>query len=350
MNESDIPFEGKFADYEYSIEQKTVSFQQVFEAYLYKNEDLNKNSESRLAYQKYFPELLHIFQRKHGAIKECYYDSQARAGAVLTEKDDFYFELYELYDETLENMGIRELLNQCSWLHIECLELPRGKDRRVLTEKIYDICTDLLSLIDTRKRVNTNEHCAGGVESILAMSREELKRTQERYKLSAQRQAQFNYFMGMLIGIAVVLMSAMADWRKFVKPDLIKSDNATFSFEVLSMCLLFGGVGAVVSVMSRMTLDGLILDIRVGFIQLVLLGVFRPIIGAVFGVVLYLIIASKLLPIEVTSTKEQLFFAALAFLAGFSERWAQDMFALTESRLTGTRKNAQHSESVQTKP
>ena len=45
-----------------------------------------------------------------------------------------------------------------------------------------------------------------------------------------------------------------------------------------------------------------------------------------FGIALYVFVTTGLVPFAVPADdlKQQLFFAGLAFLAGFSERWAQD--------------------------
>jgi hypothetical protein len=57
----------------------------------------------------------------------------------------------------------------------------------------------------------------------------------------------------------------------------------------------------------------------------VLAGSFRPVIGAVFGAVLYVLVCGGLLPLAAPGPDQKcLFFAGLAFVAGFTERWAQD--------------------------
>ena len=60
-------------------------------------------------------------------------------------------------------------------------------------------------------------------------------------------------------------------------------------------------------------------------------GVFRLIIGAVFGAAMFVLVSAGLVPIAVPDSAEKVnfFFAGLAFLAGFSERWAQDTIVRT---------------------
>jgi len=67
------------------------------------------------------------------------------------------------------------------------------------------------------------------------------------------------------------------------------------------------------------------LDHEVGQKEARRLGAFRPFIGATFGAVLYLALASDLVQLGALSPKERNlpFYAVIAFLAGFSERWAK---------------------------
>jgi hypothetical protein len=56
-----------------------------------------------------------------------------------------------------------------------------------------------------------------------------------------------------------------------------------------------------------------------------LAGGFRPIIGAALGAALFILISGGLVPLgSANGSNGVFFFAGLAFLAGFSERWAQD--------------------------
>jgi hypothetical protein len=66
---------------------------------------------------------------------------------------------------------------------------------------------------------------------------------------------------------------------------------------------------------------------------LILVGSFRPLIGAIFGLLVYALIQSNLLPLSVASTNELYFYGVIGFLAGFSERWAPDLLQTTENGL-----------------
>jgi len=100
----------------------------------------------------------------------------------------------------------------------------------------------------------------------------------------------------------------------------------------LLVCLLAGLVGATVSVMWRMSSGKLMVDYEVPSVTLRFLGGFRPIIGSVSGMVLYILLTIGLINLtglsagtgQGTGVNLNLYFA-IAFLAGFSERLAPDM-------------------------
>ena len=64
------------------------------------------------------------------------------------------------------------------------------------------------------------------------------------------------------------------------------------------------------------------IDHELGAREVVLVGAYRPIIGAVSGIVVYFLVQTTILPLD-TSTLTLEFFVVLSFLAGFSERWTR---------------------------
>jgi hypothetical protein len=104
--------------------------------------------------------------------------------------------------------------------------------------------------------------------------------------------------------------------------------GAPLLHEPLLATPLAGGAGAVVSVMMRMTRDQLTLNYESGLPTIRLLGVIRPLLGALFGGAIYLLLAGGLISISgapKNPTDLIYFYTGIAFIAGFSERWAQDV-------------------------
>ena len=102
---------------------------------------------------------------------------------------------------------------------------------------------------------------------------------------------------------------------------LSPSHEPTYS---LFITIAMGAAGAVLSVLTRMNRrDGWGLEWEVGRKSVRFLGSIRPWIGALFAFVLYLALKSQLPDAFGTVEKELSFYATVAFLAGFTERWAQ---------------------------
>jgi|SRR5690349_10616584 len=107
---------------------------------------------------------------------------------------------------------------------------------------------------------------------------------------------------------------------------------------------LTGGIGATVSVLQRMTADKLRLDFEAAGDLIETFGAVRPFVGAVFGLALFALVESGLVAaVDVAAGDELAFFAVVGFLAGFNERFAQDMLVGSARRLSD---EAERQESV----
>jgi hypothetical protein len=161
------------------------------------------------------------------------------------------------------------------------------------------------------------------ISRALEVASEEASQAEDLCGRAVRRGAMIAYFQGMLIGIVVFsTLGAGLGWL------LSKESIAGFGEVSFLTVFIAGAVGAVVSVMSRMSSGDSWLEFETARSYLRLLGMFRPMIGAIFGVALYFGIQSGILQfIKPPSDGHALFFffAFTAFLAGFSERWASDV-------------------------
>jgi hypothetical protein len=100
-----------------------------------------------------------------------------------------------------------------------------------------------------------------------------------------------------------------------------------------------GAVGAAVSVMLRMTRGKLTVQPGLEPLQIMAVGAFRPLIEAIFALAFFLLIRGDLIPIAVPEdpTTQLYFFPAIGFIAGFSERFAQDTVKGAEASLSSVR-------------
>jgi hypothetical protein len=221
----------------------------------------------------------------------------------------------------------KELLFRCMDLHYRALQYLTPKPRKICMRMIFGIVVALLGTLDVPPSQGRQRPFSSNLTAVEALEAE-LEQARRYYDRSAQRQAQVEYFLGMVAGL-VLLLAGLVVLGLIAGSRLLR--------EPLLAAPLAGGAGAVVSVMTRMSRDQLSLNYESGVVTMRLLGVIRPLLGALFGGALYLLLAGGLLTVAQTPSDEtQLiyFYTGIAFLAGFSERWAQDV--VTGKGPTGT--------------
>jgi hypothetical protein len=168
---------------------------------------------------------------------------------------------------------------------------------------------------------------------VVASQRRELARIEEYYLRTAAKAGRIVYVTGMLIGSTLIVAAcALAAF-------LITRDAHTWGrdAEVLLLCGGAGAVGALVSVLSRMSGAGdkFSVDFEIGRPLLRRLGLYKPMVGTVFGVALYFLLASGLLKTQPPEGNLLDFYAILAFFAGFSERFTAVIFGNAERLISG---------------
>jgi hypothetical protein len=95
-----------------------------------------------------------------------------------------------------------------------------------------------------------------------------------------------------------------------------------------------GAIGSIVSIMVR--LQDFSAMKNADPLVLFLTGLSKPVVGMAFALFIFAVLKAHLLPITVTQDQEPYFFSALAFISGFSERFARDIVARTERTVHGT--------------
>lgn len=158
------------------------------------------------------------------------------------------------------------------------------------------------------------------------LMRSEAERAEFLLGVAAQRNAQARYARGMLFGTAVMA----------VVSGLVAGILALLSVPAeYAIAVPAGAVGALVSVLQRMTSGSMKLDFNAGKQMLVIFGALRPLIGGIFGMAVFVLLQGGLLPAFEVPDAALAFYAAIGFLAGFNERFAQDMLAGSAKRLSG---------------
>lgn len=194
-----------------------------------------------------------------------------------------------------------------------------GEGASYLNIELAAIQGDLLTLTDTtpdRKQAQTG----------IALSRKRITTAQSNFRIGALTRATSRYLEGMLIALAflapvsLVIGAVVQNILPFKEQPLMAT-----------ACAIAGMFGALVSVLTRISGSGLDLDYRAGRRMLHVVGFARPVLGAIFASALYFATVGGIVPLKAPADDAVrfAFFIGIGFIAGFSERYAQDMLSVT---------------------
>lgn len=311
-----------------ALKRNAVSFEQWAESYFYRQPEFNPDSRSRAAYGRCHEELFKAFEAAHGHVEKSYFCSNVVAAVVLTSSDELH-----VVSNVRASGELMAVLNDCDSLRIEATRLLRDQDLRTCLEELYAVIASVLGLLDSLASSSSDGgRSEAALGSHLTSLQAGVRAVNDYYAHSAQRSAQIDYFLGMAIGLAALSLAVL-----ILAIAISHVAIADLSVQTMLASLIAGAAGAVVSVLSRISAKQLQLDYEAGRVLLQLLGAFRPFIGAIIGTAVYFVVASGLLPIARPSsnTNQLYFYAGLAFISGFSERWAQDMLAGVVPKVPG---------------
>ena len=186
-----------------------------------------------------------------------------------------------------------------------------GVRQRICLELVVSCAAHLLSLVDTPRRQRATRR---GRRPRSTSSAPRSKKVEDYYCDAANGQAQLVYFGG----IATVMVPSPRS-----PPFGCRSAGP-----LPVAALVAGAIGAVVSVIQRINSGSFELDYDVGGPYIFFLGGLRPLIGGAFAVAVSFAFDGGLLHAPVAAGESthhrRLALLVISFLAGFSERFAQD--------------------------
>jgi len=284
--------------------------------------------ESEKLEQGYF-DAAERFEKKEGQIVRAYWCASEASAVVVTEKKKRLswlpwrrvgmLGLHRATDwVTADAPRVAELLHSGDMLAVRVNRVLTAVPRLIAMEWIFSEQSYLLGLVE-RSGGHTSRR---QTKEAAARHDDEVRRLERYYHRAGTKTARIWYFGGMVAGLAAVAcLGAVIPFviRVFGTFDLTSDAARTFY-----ACFVAGALGAMVSVMTRMrNEEGVQLDYEVGELLIIMLGAFRPILGAIFGVLTYFAIESQVLPVTPPEGARHLFYyAVFAFAAGFSERFA----------------------------
>lgn len=289
------------------------------------------------------------FEFEHGRISQGWWSTSKAAGIALTFPKIGLLksmvgaqtgaQIHRATDwETLDFPVVAAALHNADGLAVRCGEILRGTAQRIALTHIWGSEVSLLSVLESHGgRPRTDN-----IEDAVREFGHQLRVADAYYREAAARTTQIFYFWGMIVGVFLIalLTSAVAIGVHFLLGwSNLKLEAGTFALVLIAVSA--GGLGACVSAMWRISSGTFSADYEAGSTHARTIGSFRPFIGAIFGLGLYVALRAGFLPTLQANANDFYLAAFLAFLGGFSERLAPDVFAKAEARVEASAANQQ---------
>ncbi len=270
------------------------------------------------------------FEDRYGEIIGEYWSIVEPSGVALTHKK-VPLPLSPIIDDTRQfhrstdwvtrhNPALADVLFDCENLAIRVSEVLRYTSESVGLKRIMAVASHVLGVID-RDEGKLDE---AKTKRIATEENHELREIRDYYRRAGARIGLTVYTQGMIVGLLLIglllafvtvalLLWTSVDWD---------SHDSRIVTSVAA-----GAIGAFVSVLQRISSDKSKFSVHydLGKRTLYMLGSYRPVLGAVFGVFTYFVLASRILQTKPPNdTRTALYYyGSLAFVAGFSERFTQ---------------------------
>jgi hypothetical protein len=303
------------------------------------------------ASEKEYRQKLRAFQDAEGEILDAYWCWNEASAVALTasrprrltfRRRHRQMHLHRATDwATIGTPAIADLLHRLDSLAIRASEILTPTPKRIAMERIFAEQSYLLSSVETTDRKPTDSQ----LRAVIAKEGRALTEIESYYDRAAQNAGRIYYFFGMMAGLTT--LAALA--ALVVIPLVLYTDLELVELRDYLSSYSAGALGAVVSVMSRMRQDvrspqAFHVDYEVGRSPLWFLGGVRPFLGAIFGTATYFALRSGLIRLTPEGRETEFYFyALLAFLSGFSERFAHVILGQAESGATSINTGAQRS-------
>jgi hypothetical protein len=304
------------------------------------------------------------FEEEVGQIDSVYWSSRRPSAVALTigephglhnpfKDTETEVRLYRVTDwVTGDRAEIADLLHDCDLLAIRVGEVLRGASERITMRWIFSVQEHLLGFFErtdhalpsprhrwwwTPNGTRSASDMDRGEQRIVAAQRTELARIEEYYLRIAGKAGRIVYVSGMIAGalfialVCALVAIGLAVWYPH---------GWTANERYLLLSAGAGAAGALTSVLARMNSIGgsFTIDVELGRPLLRRLGLYKPFVGAIFGVAVYWILTAGLLAkaqIPKEADGRIFFYGIAAFLAGFSERFTGVIFGGAERLIAG---------------
>ena len=314
------------------LESGLVSLDQLIAARRASQPNVNPDPQSRQQVLRLVPKLESMYANARGGqLTDSYFCRYLGAAVTLSGNHEIHLR-YPPEAVACVSPEFEEAIWRCTALARHDFTPLDAQDRVASLKMLHSLVVYLLGVLDAQHAPAQPDTDGGvararrvetAIENAIETANDELDRTAAFIAQAGRRRALRNYMQAIPVGIVGLVGLGVLLTRVPVL-DL----NLALTLGILTA----GSAGAIVSVMSRLTSNKFHIDERPGSFGVFLAGAFRPLLGALFGVALYVFVGSGIFPALTVPAgeKESLFFYAIAFLAGFSERFAADVITSTE--------------------
>jgi hypothetical protein len=308
-----------------------ATFSQLFFAYYAKNPARTDDPAERTilsdAMAYLLGELWTQFERDNGKIRDQYWCSEIRAAVVYTLRDPKRGEGAGFHTTVNWRPTDQAVVKQTivlDELELATRFLPEGVTRTRSVKLVYDAFSSALGAMDHAPGSVTPEQQAAELDVV----KEQVSLARRFFQSAGARYAQSVYLRGMLLSFLPMLALISVAGTFFWALGMSSADVPTRT----AGWMLGGSIGAMLSVLVRITREDFKLNWEATREELLTAGAIRPIVGGVLGAAVPMLIIGGLAAVTAElsaadDAKSRFADLALALAAGFSERWAPDLIA-----------------------
>jgi hypothetical protein len=285
-----------------------------------------------------FREMLAAFEVDEGRVRSQTWCPRIESGALLTAKrpkSDLYRAIWgdkiRYFAggnpvETDADLKLGELMARTDREAQRVADLLSNPMRGNALKQLYEVRATALEGFEAMARRRSSGEAVAKLRKVIERQvAAQLKAAIDYAERAMRLRAAILFQVGMLWGLVVLLLLATFLLATFNRVEgegrLIPGTG------FIPIALVLGGLGAVISVLQRITRGQVTTTLENGLTACFLLGLFRPVIGSVLAFAIVVLILGEIVPIDVPEDAgtRAFFLGGIAFLAGFSERYAQTM-------------------------
>lgn len=313
------------------LDDRSVGLANLVEAKVMASSWLTSDGASREVGEYFYPLLLAAYKDEHKGVQVGIQEDVGLGVALHTGAEDKAGDRLDTFvlRRTLrfDWSAPRGQMHEANALAEEARRwITNAGERRDLLEVLFGTVSQIQTTIARENRQCSDEYNESTpptdrIRDDVAIIEQQLLAARAQFERDIERAAQFRYARGIALGASLMVVICAAVSGVFA----LEHINA-----VNGVGLAAGAVGACVSVLQRMTKGTLDLNAQAGHKMIVAFGALRPFVGGIFGLVTFCVIRAELISVFVLpkATGTALAYVAVfAFVAGFNERFFQDMLA-----------------------